>query len=131
MAALDTNVLVRYLVSDDKKQFQAAKSLIEDSAPDLTFFVPLSVVVELEWVLRSLYGQDKETVLKLFSGLLETRELEFQEEASIEIALSLYTENNTDFADCLHIAAAFEHGRAPLMTFDRKASRLIDAELLE
>jgi len=131
MPALDTNVLVRYLVSVDKKQFQAAKDFIDGSAPDVSLFVPISVVVELEWVLRSLYDQSKEAILHLFSELLETRELEFQEEASLEVALSLYSDNNTDFADCLHTASAFSHEHAPLMTFDRKASRLIDAELLE
>ena len=130
MAAVDTNILVRYLVADDKKQFQAAKELIEDG-PDSTYFVPISVIVELEWVLHSLYGQSKVQNLELLSKLLESRALEFQEEASIEIALNLYSENNTDFADCLHVAAAFSHDRAPLITFDRKASRLDDAELLQ
>ncbi len=131
MAALDTNILVRYLVADDKKQFQTAKELIEGGGSDQTYFVPISVIVELEWVLRSLYDQSKAQNLELLSKLLESRELEFQEEASIEIALNLYSENNTDFADCLHVAAAFSHDRAPLITFDRKASRLDDAELLQ
>jgi len=130
MAALDTNVLVRYLTSDDKKQFQIAKEFIESNASDEVLFVSISVVIELEWVLRSLYNLDKETMLQLFGRLLESCELEFQEEASLEIALSLYSENNTDFADCLHTASAFTYGHTPLMTFDRKASRLDGAELL-
>ena len=63
--------------------------------------------------------------------MLESRELEFQEEASIEIALNLYSENNTDIADCLHVPAAFSHDRAPLITFDREACWLDDAALLQ
>lgn len=131
MAALDTNVLVRYLVSDEKKQFKIAKEFIEGSASDGSLFVPISVVIELEWVLRSLYDLDKDTMLELFGRLLESSELKFQEEPSLEIALSLYSENNTDFADCLHTASAFTYGYTPLMTFDRKASRLDEAELLQ
>ena len=131
MAALDTNILVRYLVADDKKQFQTAKELIEGGGSDQTYFVPISVIVELEWVLRSLYDQSKAQNLELLSKLLESRELEFQEEASIEIALNLYSENNIGFANCLHVAAAFSHDRASLITFNRKASRLDDAELLQ
>lgn len=131
MAALDTNVLVRYLVSDDKKQFKIAKKFIEGSASDGSLFVPISVVIELEWVLRSLYELDKDTMLELFGRLLESSELKFQEEPSLEIALSLYSESNTDFADCLHTASAFTYGHTPLMTFDRKASRLDEAELLQ
>jgi len=130
MAALDTNVLVRYLISDDKKQFKIAKEFIESNASEGKLFVPISVVIELEWVLRSLYDQDKDTMLQLFGHLLEASELNFHEEPSLEIALSLYSENNTDFTDCLHTACAFTYGYTPLMTFDRKASRLDDAELL-
>ena len=63
----------------------------------------------MEWVLRSQYNQGKVKILDLFNKLLESRELEFQEDASIEIALSLYADNNVDFVDCLHIGTAFFH----------------------
>ena len=131
MPALDTNVLVRYLVADDRKQFQVAKSFIEEFIEQEVLFVPVSVSVELEWVLRSLYELDKAMVLTTFNRLLETREIEFQEESSIEVALSLYADNSADFADCLHIASAYSKERSPLMTFDRKASRVPGAQLLE
>lgn len=130
MASLDTNVLVRYLVADDRKQFRSAKAFIESATRENPLFIPLSVSVELEWVLRSLYALDKTTILTVFNRLLGSIEIEFQEESSIEVALSLYTDHNTDFADCLHIASAFSHDRLPLMTFDRKASRVTGAHLL-
>lgn len=131
MPALDTNVLVRYLVADDRSQFQIAKAFIEEAVREEALFVPLSVSVELEWVLRTLYKLDKPTVLRIYNQLLETREIEFHEESSIEISLRLYSDNNTDFADCLHIAIAYHNKRAPLVTFDRKAARVVDAQLLE
>jgi len=131
MPALDTNVLVRYLVADDKKQFKTAKIFIEEAITEEALFIPLSVSVELEWVLRSLYELNKATIIATFNRLLESREIEFHEESAIEVALSLYTESNADFADCLHIACTQSHGRVPLMTFDRKASRVDGAELLE
>ncbi len=131
MPALDTNVLVRYFVADDRKQFQIAKAIIEDATSDKTLFIPLSVVVELEWVLRSLYDQNKETVSLTFNSLLETRELEFQEESTIEVALSLYADNKADFADCLHIASAYSNQAMSFVTFDRAASRIDGATLLE
>jgi len=131
MAALDTNVIVRFLVADDLKQFQLAKKFIEKTVREETLFIPLSVSVELEWVLRTVYEFDKATVITTFNRLLETREIEFHEEASIEVTLNLYADNNADFADCLHAASAFTNQRTPLITFDRKASRLEDALLLE
>lgn len=130
MPALDTNVLVRYLVADDKKQFQSAKTLIETANDEAPLFLSLSVIVELEWVLRSLYDFDKSTLILTFNQLLDTRELIFQEEHIVEIAVSLYTENNTEFSDCLHIASALVYEQAPMITFDRKAARVGGAELL-
>lgn len=131
MPALDTNILVRYLIADDKKQFESAKAFINDASLTGPLFVPLSVSVELEWVLRSLYELDKAMILTVFNRLLESREIEFQEESSIEITLSLYADNNADFADCLHIASAHTCNRAPLITFDRNASRVSGAQWLE
>jgi len=130
MPALDTNVLVRYLIADDKKQFEAAKQFIEEAITNEALFIPISVSVELEWVLRSLYEVKKAMIITTFNRLLEAREIEFQEESAIEIALSLYTDNNADFADCLHIASAQTQGRVPLVTFDRKASSVEGAKLL-
>lgn len=130
MPALDTNILVRYLVADDKKQFISAQTLIESSDNEDGLFLSLSVVVELEWVLRSLYKFDKPTLITIFNQLLDTRELVFQDEDVLEIALNLFTENNADFSDCLHIATAYVYDYAPLITFDRKASRVTGAKLL-
>lgn len=54
MPALDTNVLVRYIVQDDAAQLAAAKRLISRFVTEgAALFVPLTVVLELEWVLRS------------------------------------------------------------------------------
>lgn len=51
MIAIDTNVVVRYLVADDRKQFGRATAVIE-SQP---VFVCMTVVLEVEWVLRAIY----------------------------------------------------------------------------
>lgn len=131
MPALDTNVLVRYLVADDKKQFEIAKNYIEDATTHEALFISLSVSVELEWVLRSFYELNKAMIIDTFICLLEAREIEFQDESAIEITLSLYTDNNADFADCLHIASTQIKNRIPLVTFDKKASRIEGAILLE
>ena len=73
MPALDTNVLVRYIVQDDASQFAAAKRLISRCVGEgLTLFVPVTVVLELEGVLRSGFGFGKDDVLLTLSSLLST-----------------------------------------------------------
>ncbi len=130
MSALDTNVLVRYLVADDTRQFELAKAHIESVPAHEKLFIPLSVSIELEWVLRSRYELARGSLISVYIRLLESREIAFQDESSIEVALSLYSENNVDFADCVHLAITFNHKQTPLVTFDRKASKLPGMELL-
>ena len=129
MPALDTNVLVRYVVRDDSAQLAAARRLIDGYiATDQTLFVPVSVTLELEWVLRTGYGLDKEQVMHVLASLFSAAELSFESEHALEVALQLYREESADFADCLHIALAAQAGEAPLWTFDRRAARVHGAE---
>ena len=66
MPALDTNVLVRYVVQDDTVQLAAAKRLISRClAEGLSIFVPVTVVLELEWVLRASFGYVKDDPVEL------------------------------------------------------------------
>ena len=131
MPALDTNVLVRYVVQDDSGQLAAAKRLITRYvAEGQPLFVPVTVTLELEWVLRACFGYDKGDVLQVLSNLFSAAELTFQCERALEVALQLYREAAADFADCVHIALAAEVGEQPLRTFDRGAARVFGAQLL-
>jgi len=81
-------------------------------------FIPISVTVELEWVLRSRYGLDKSDIIEVFA-LLESGDVEFQTEATVEVAINLYHDYNVDFADCLHhIATAFTENGWPNRRID-------------
>ena len=131
MPALDTNVLVRYVVQDDSGQLAAAKRLIGRCvAEGQTLFIPVTVTLELEWVLRASFGNEKDEVLRALSNLLSAAELTFESERALEVALQLYRKGSADFADCLHIALANEAGERPLWTFDKGAAKVIGAELI-
>lgn len=131
MPALDTNVLVRYLVADDAAQFAAARRLIDRCVRDaLTLFIPVTVMLELEWVLRSVFGHDKATVTGTLASLLSTTELTFESEHALEVALQLFRGGSADFADCLHVALAVQAGEQPLWTFDKGAAKVSGARLL-
>ena len=128
MAGLDTNILVRWLVDDDAGQSRRIAALFASAARrDEALFVPVTVILELEWVLRSRYGFGKPDILLAMNTLLETRELAFQAEPAIERALHAYRNGVADFADCLHAAACWVEGQAPLLTLDARAARLPDA----
>jgi predicted nucleic-acid-binding protein len=131
MAALDTNILVRYFVKDDDQQLAAAKKIIQAAVrAGETLFVPITVTLELEWVLRTNFKLSKEQVTTTLSSLLASAELTFESEAAAEIALALYKKCSADFSDCMHIALAHIAGESPLWTFDRAASKIDGAKLL-
>jgi predicted nucleic-acid-binding protein len=125
LASVDTNVLVRALTDDDTSQTAKVRQLMHRA--DLRnerLYVPLTVTLELEWVLRSSYRYAKEHVLQAFSSLLEARELEFHHEHIVEDALRTYRRHPVDFAECLHLACVNAAARWPLFTFDRAAYKL-------
>jgi predicted nucleic-acid-binding protein len=131
MAALDTNILVRFLVEDDAAQLAAARKLIRRCiAAGETLFVPVTVALELEWVLRSGFGFDKPAVVQTLSQLLSSVELSFESESAFEVALALYSQGTADFSEALHVALACAAGVRPLWTFDKAAAKLDGARLL-
>jgi len=131
MASLDTNVLVRFLVRDDADQAAAATSLIRSAVrKGEPLFVPVTVLLELEWVLRSAFGFDKPAVLQALFGLLGSFELAFESEGAIEMALAQYDRSAADFSDGLHVALAQRANQSPLWTFDKAAAKLDGAKLL-
>jgi predicted nucleic-acid-binding protein len=128
--ALDTNILVRYVVQDDSAQLAAARRLITRCVEEgQSLFVPVTVMIELEWVLRSSFEFGKDDVIQVVSSLLSAAELSFESERALEVALHLFREGTAEFADCVHVALASQAGEQPLWTFDKRAARVPGATL--
>jgi predicted nucleic-acid-binding protein len=125
MIGLDTNVLVRFLVRDDEAQFERARRLIRrEAASGEPVLINLLVLLETEWVLRSRYDLTKAEIHTTFSGLLESVEVSFEDEASLEQALFLWKDSNVQFADCLIGARNTTLSCRGTASFDTKALRL-------
>ena len=111
MIAVDTNVLVRFLVRDEEAQFKAAYALLAHQQ----IFVPDSVLLETDWVLRSSYDFSAKDVCLAFRHLFGMKNIVL--ENSIKIAKALeWHESGLNFADALHLAKS-EHV-SELKTFD-------------
>ena len=132
MAALDTNVLVRWLTNDDVQQCAIVDRLFDEAiSKDERLLVTVTVMLEVEWVLRTRYQYDRRNVTAALNALLDVTELEFQTEPALEQALWLFKQTGSrDFADCLHIALASQTSQGPLLTFDERASRIEGGKLL-
>ncbi len=131
MAALDTNVLIRFLVQDDAAQSTAARKLIRKRVNEAqTLFVAVTVSLELEWVLRSNFKFEKQAVVQTRSDLLSSAELSFESESTLELALLQHAKTLADSSDCLHAALATAANSGPLWTLDKAAAKVDGARLL-
>jgi predicted nucleic-acid-binding protein len=116
MIAIDTNVVVRFLVDDDHEQFRRAQRVIANGL----VFISNTVLLECEWVLRSVYeyeARDFVEALRNFAGLEEVT-LEDPERAATALK---WHEQGMDFADALHLAGSV--GCDAFLTFDRRVAK--------
>ena len=125
MIGLDTNVLVRFLVRDDEAQFERARRLLKrETGSGEAVMLSLLVLLETEWVLRSRYGLTKDEICGAFSGLLDSVELYFEDEGSLEQALFVWKDTRAQFADCLIGARHWALQCRATASFDIGALRL-------
>jgi predicted nucleic-acid-binding protein len=101
MIGIDTNLLVRLITNDDVKQARYAENLIENNA----VFIPKSVLLETEWVLRYTYELSSDVILKTFEGLLGVPNVTIEDPASIIKMMKWYAQG-FDFADAMHLASS-------------------------
>ena len=130
MIALDTNVLVRFLVCDDRQQAEAARALLESLAAERPGFVCREVTVELVWVLERAYGFDRHQVANILEELVSTEGLVFEAQDDVARAALRYRNASAGFSDLMISGAARRSGAHPLYTFDKKAARLEGAMLI-
>jgi len=122
LIGLDTNVLVRYLTQDDKKQSAKVNALIEN---ELTAqnpgFITAITLVEVVWVLESCYDQSKEGVLNVLHALLTTKQLVVEKADKVYMAMRRFANGNADFSDALITIFSEQEGCSRVVTFDKRA----------
>jgi predicted nucleic acid-binding protein len=101
MLAIDTNLIVRYLVGDAPAQAARARKLIDGN----DVFVSTTVMLETEWVLRSVYGFSAAQCAKALADFAGLPRVTLEDTAAVAKALG-WMRQGLDFADGLHLAKA-------------------------
>lgn len=122
MIGLDTNVIVRYVMQDDRGQSAKATKLIESLSADRPGFVSVVALVELTWVLSGSYGLNRSQIATVVEGLLHSQELRVDRADQVLQALRRYRAG-ADFPDALVERIGAHEGCEATLTFDRGAAR--------
>ena len=112
MIALDTNILARYLLDDEPAQARAARRLLADAKAE--YWIPVTVVLELAWVLRKA-DAPRSVIMERLRDLLSLRNVRAQNADLVFHALR-WAAQGMDLADALHLVLS---GKAEwFATFD-------------
>lgn len=112
MKAVDTNVLARFMLDDDPVQSPIARDLVKAGV-----FVPLTVLLELGWLLQSRYGLERGHLAASLLDLFDVPGVVLDDEGAVRSAVAAFAQGG-DFADHIHLVAA--KGVEAFATFDRR-----------
>ncbi len=123
MIALDTNVVVRFIVADDPEQAERARAFLESRSRESTPCLVTDIVVcETVWVLESCYRFGRPEIAATLRSLLRARQLRFQSPDLVARAVDRYRRGSGDVSDYLVDAVGRSLGCTATVTFDRAFS---------
>ncbi|MBS0656344.1 MAG: type II toxin-antitoxin system VapC family toxin [Verrucomicrobia bacterium] len=125
MIGLDTNVLIRYLMKDDIKQFNLAEKVVESAIKRKNLMhISLVVLCEVVWVLNYTYELKREEIAKFLDKLLHAEYIEIENRQLALTAFHEYRHTKADFADCVIGLINLSFSCTTTYTFDKKAAKL-------
>jgi predicted nucleic-acid-binding protein len=96
----DTNIIVRLIVEDDDAQVHRILAVLDVHE----LFVPLTVLLETEWVLRSRYGWNRQEIANAFEALCKLTGIQVESSDNLGWAIEKYRTAG-DFGDFVHIVS--------------------------
>ncbi len=129
MIALDTNILVRFLVDEEAVEGPMSARLIEgELTRDEPGYVSVLVLAEMLWVLKSGYQVSPDQQRDIVRQLLDMPQIVIEHPDEVEQAMSL---PHSDLADCILHEVGRAAGCARTVTFDRRFARLDGVQLVQ
>ncbi len=120
--AVDTNVLLRFLLADDPTQHRAAVEALEQAT---AVILPIVALCEVGWVLNRTYGLSRAEIAAMIRGLTSIGNVEY-DATEVEASLAMLDAGG-DFADGV-IARQGRLKRADaFLSFDLKAVKRLNA----
>lgn len=120
MRALDTNVLARFFVDDADDAQSARQRPAAIAALAERSFVPVTVLLELEWVMRGFYELSTRDISRVLRALASLEHVTLEDRDAVLVAVDAL-DQGLDFADALHLARSSR--ASGFATFDQRLAR--------
>jgi predicted nucleic-acid-binding protein len=130
LTGLDTNVVVRFLTQDDPVQSPKANRIMEGLTQEQPGYISQVVLVEMVWVLTSLYKVGRRKLSAIIASLLGSRELVVESAGTVRAALEVFRSSRASFADCLIERACDAAKCDHTLTFDVRAAKSANMRLI-
>jgi predicted nucleic-acid-binding protein len=124
MIAVDTNLIVRFLVRDDEKQAEAVRRRLKQAEERRErLMIPLLVLLETIWVLESAYDRTRSEILDAIRDMRQMPVFMFESDDVVERLLADGDKYKADLADILISQSAQAAGCESGLTFDKDAAK--------
>ena len=124
MIGLDTNILLRYLAQDDPVQsLRATEIITQQLSEQEPGFVSLVTILEVFWVLKSIFKRSRHNLAGDIEKLLSADTLEVQNEQEVYNAVIALRTGTGSFEDALVGSLGIWRGCSTTLTFDEDAAR--------
>lgn len=126
--ALDSNIILRFLLQDDINQCTQVDQLFQQASQNgERFWISSQVLLECIWVLESYYQVTRSDILLCFERLADSTIFELEHAQAIPhfITSATHHKNKTlgDLSDLLIATINAKIGATPTLTFDKKACK--------
>jgi predicted nucleic-acid-binding protein len=120
MRALDANVQARFFVDDADDAQAAGQRPAAIAALSERSFVSVTVLLELEWVMRGLCELPRKDISRVLRALPGVEHITLENRGAVLAAIDAF-DKGLDFADALHLARSSRASR--FATFDRRLAK--------
>ncbi|MDP2752091.1 MAG: type II toxin-antitoxin system VapC family toxin [Rhodocyclaceae bacterium] len=131
MIGLDTNILLRILVDDESRDVAKARNFVATyAAQGHDFYVDTVVLIELVWVLESVFNYGRDHIATAIDALLANVAYILDGREAVAIALTAFRSSRADFSDCLIAARCQQMNCNMTVTLDRAMHDLVGVTLI-
>jgi predicted nucleic acid-binding protein len=127
---VDTNVFLRYLVSDEPAHADKVEKLLDRAEKgELRLITGPPVFFELAWTLKSFYGMKKEEIYTCLLSIAGIPGLDVSDIDVVTESLEVYINNSVEFSDAYISVLSKKLNTDAVATFNRKHFSKLDVEL--